>query len=61
MTEDPISPERVAEALWQTILGIDWKGTSSHIAWIELPAAEKQQWRTRAEIAIADWKRSQGG
>ena len=59
-TADFLLVERVAEGLWQTINGIDGIGLAAHKAWLAVPQKEKQQWRVRAEVAIADWRKTQG-
>jgi hypothetical protein len=47
MTSDLVQVERVAEGLWQMVNGIVGGGLEAHQAWLALPDAEKQEWRTR--------------
>jgi hypothetical protein len=55
-----IDPERVSEALWQTIAGVNDLGLEAHEAWLALPEGEKQFWREHAKVAIADWQKHMG-
>jgi len=54
MSDDLSLVDRVGEGLWQTINRIDGE------VWLGVPEEEKEQWRARAKVAIADWKQANG-
>ncbi len=51
--EKQISVERVAEIMWQRGNDTDL-AVKAHLAWLALPADERQYWYRRAEDAITD-------
>jgi hypothetical protein len=55
--EQQISVERVAEIMWQRGNDTDL-AVKAHLAWLALPADERQYWYRRAEEAITDWRRA---
>jgi hypothetical protein len=59
MTGPAPTVETVAAALWEAVTGADGTPLEKRTAWLALSDAEKSRWMAHAEVAIADWRKSQ--